>query len=134
MARRRNQNLVERLALARAGGRSVKGWCKANKVSVRTAYGWTKLPSFQVLVDQYRGAMIDQAIGQATKHINKNITVMANLRDSATNESVRLAAARGLIADLTHLQGFAEFERRLTALEQASGSDPKKRTDAAGQA
>ena len=54
MSRKRNMGLVERLAIARAGGITVAAWAKANHVPVSTAFHWAGTPAFREKVERHR--------------------------------------------------------------------------------
>jgi hypothetical protein len=47
VARRRNEGLAERFAVAKAAGMTTADWCGRHGVAVSTANGWARLPWFR---------------------------------------------------------------------------------------
>jgi hypothetical protein len=117
MPSKRNENRLNSLAFAVAAGRSVASWCGEHKIPKRTAYDWTKLPEFKVMVSAHRRRLIDVGLGKLTKHVGKAVAQIAELATSAESESVRLAAARAILSELIAIGNYADLEARVADLE-----------------
>jgi hypothetical protein len=132
--KRRNDDLLESLALHVAIGGKVVHWADAHRVGKRTAYEWSVLPEFKALVRQHRAVIVDRILGKHFRLADKAVRNIAKLMDGAQNEAVRYQANHNILADLTTLSTFADFEKRLTALEKTqngspNGNDPQTPTD-----
>lgn len=108
--------LLERLALAVAGGSTVRAAATAAGVSERTARRWVVRPEFDPLVASIRKRIISRAVGKLAKHSVKAADRLAKLITDP-NVDIGLRASRGIIADLIALQGHAELSARLAELE-----------------
>ena len=127
MPSKKNDNRIAQLAVAVASGRSVAAWARDANVAVRTAYAWTATAGFQAMVADHRRKLVDRAIGKLAAHVTLGVTTIARLAKNAESESVKLAAARAILAELVAITGFAELEGRIAALEkrvQAPPGDP----------
>ena len=66
--RRRNQHLLEQLAVGRAAGLSVHEWADRHGVSLATAYRWQALPGFAARVLAHRKILVRQELAELAKH------------------------------------------------------------------
>jgi hypothetical protein len=62
VARRRNEGLVEQLAVGRAAGMTVSDWCARHGVPAGTARGWARLPEFPARVEAHRLALVGREL------------------------------------------------------------------------
>lgn len=124
---RRTPELLERLALAIAGGQTVRAWARAQvpEVPRRTAYSWSRRPEVIDLVRRIRRRAIDRAIGHLTRSATKAARKLAELIDDPSHP-LQLQAARAVLADLMAVADHHDFEDRLAALERraAAATEP----------
>lgn len=107
------------LAIAVAGGESVADWARTKEVPARTAYRWAATPEIRRTVQEIRRRSVDQAIGRLSRHATTAAEQIAKLAETAEAEAVRLAACRGLLADLVQVGQYADLANRLEAIETA---------------
>jgi hypothetical protein len=112
-----NRNLMNRCALAVAGGSSIGRWATENGVHPRTAYEWNRKRDFKELVAKFRRRYTDRAIGVMTKELTASIRELARLRDQSPIDTVRLNASRAILDELRQMSQHAANERRLAEIE-----------------
>jgi hypothetical protein len=61
---------------------------------------------------------MDEAVGRMAKRASWACDQIAELAKCARSESVRLAALRSMLSDMTALTDFTVLEQRLTAVEE----------------
>jgi hypothetical protein len=105
------------LARAIANGQSIDKWAKANDVKRRTAFYWAKEPEVRAEVDTFRRVALNRALGTLNRHANGAANRIVKLYQSASSESVQLAAARALFSDVMSVSKFSTLEHRVTDLE-----------------
>src|SRR5262249_28446863 len=120
MPARKNQNRMESLALAVAGGMSVASWARNNGVGIRTCYDWTATEEFKARVAEHRRRFADQSVGALVKLAINAVAEIAKLMSASERESIRLAAAKAILDQLVAISSHVEIEERLAALEAAS--------------
>jgi hypothetical protein len=106
-----------RLARAIANGQSIDKWAKANDVKRRTAFYWAKEPEVRAEVDTFRRVALNRALGKLNRHTVGAANQIIKLYQSASSESVQLAAARTLFSDVMSVSKFSTLEHRVTDLE-----------------
>jgi hypothetical protein len=114
-------NLKTQLAAAIAQGRSVIKWAKANSVKERTAFNWAKEPEVRAEVDTIRRRALSQVTGRLTRHAIGAANQMIMLSKSAESESVRLSAARAVVASMLKVSELPLTEDRMTEIEVRLG-------------
>jgi hypothetical protein len=114
-------NLKTQLAAAIAQGRSVIKWAKANSVKERTAFNWAKEPEVRAEVDTIRRRALSQVTGRLTRHAIGAANQMIMLSKSAESESVRLSAARAVVASMLKVSELSLTEDRMTEIEVRLG-------------
>ncbi len=65
--------LVDRLAIARASGITVKDWALANGVPISTAFHWAGTPAFRDKVDRHREALAAATIGHVAERVARRM-------------------------------------------------------------
>ena len=115
---RNNTDQKAALALALAGGSTVKAWATANNVPERTAYTWARSPDVRQRVRRIQRRALERAIGQLSRHAAAAAGQIAALARDAQSEAVRLQAARAVLADLMQVADYADHDDRITALER----------------
>lgn len=107
-----------KLALWVAGGGKIAQRCRDNGMPIRTAYRLAKTPKFQAAVDVYRRRAADRAIGLLARHAAVAVEGLVKLAKTAESEPTRLAAQRGVLAELREMSDFASLSRRLSDIER----------------
>ena len=115
---RNNRDQKAALALALAGGRTVKAWAHDHDVPVRTAYTWARSPDVRKRVRRIQRRALERAIGRLSRHAAAAAGQIASLAKAAQSEAVKLQAARAVLADLMQVADYADHEDRITELER----------------
>jgi hypothetical protein len=115
---RHNQDQQQGLARAIAGGSTVAAWAKTHDIPKRTAYTWARSAAVRATVERIRRRSLDRAIGRLSRDATAAASTIAKLAQSAESETVKLTAARGLLADLMTVSDYATLERRLAEVEE----------------
>lgn len=69
MARRRNLNLVEQLAVGLASGLSVRQWAARHQVPLPTAHAWARtVPGFKAKVESHRKVLVKRELELLADH------------------------------------------------------------------
>jgi transposase len=110
---------IEALALAVATGTPVKEWAAAAGVPERTAYRWSETARFKARVVELRQQAIDQTLGRLTDAATQATDTLRALLADGTPATVRLGAARAILASLIEIQTHAELNERVRALEES---------------
>jgi hypothetical protein len=118
MSKRNNQIQKANLALAMAGGSTVKAWAEANGVPDRTARTWSHCPEVLRRVRRIRRKALDRAIGRLSRNATAAADQVIKLAKDALSEAVRLNAARAVLADLMAVSDYAALEDRLAEVER----------------
>jgi len=118
MSKRNNQIQKANLALAMAGGSTVKAWADANGVADRTARTWSKSPEVLDQVEAIRRAVLDRTIGRLSDNATAAADEIARLFREASSEAVRLQAARAVLAELMVVSSYAALEGRMAEVER----------------
>lgn len=85
MARFRNVNLVDELAIGLASGLSVAQWSQRHSVPVQTAHAWRRTtPGFKARVESHRKALVKRELELLADHAVLRSTTPAD------REAVRL--------------------------------------------
>lgn len=108
----------EAVALALAGGASVREASEPNGVGSRTVWRWlAEDDAFTARVQELRQELFGQAVGKLCKLSGKSADTLGTLLDSET-ETTRLTAARAILDSGPKLRDAADLEARLVALEK----------------
>jgi hypothetical protein len=118
MAKINNKIRKEQLALALASGGTVTAWAAANGVKERTVYTWSRSPEVVDQVEAIRRAVLEGAIGRLSQNATAATDEIARLAKEAVSESVRLQAARAVLAELMTVSNYAALERRMAEIER----------------
>jgi hypothetical protein len=115
---RNNRDQKAALALAIAAGGTVKAWAKAHDVPERTAYTWARSQEVRKRVLRIRRRAIDRAVGRLSRNASAAADQVVRLAKGAESESVKLQAARAVLADLMSVSNYAVLEERLAEVER----------------
>jgi hypothetical protein len=107
-----------KLAIAIAGGASIRAWARVNNVANRTAYRWASDPMVRAKVASCRRRALDRAIGQMSRSVNSAAIGIKELSKAAASESVKLAALKTIFSNMIAVTEFADLQDRMTHLEE----------------
>src|SRR6266487_2765157 len=116
----------ERLLSALAAGSPVEQAAEAADVSVRTAYRRLADPAFARRLAQARDTLITSALGELVECASEAVATLRALL-SASDERVRLGAAKSTLEQLLRLRETLTLSQRLTALERALQAQTRRR-------
>jgi hypothetical protein len=112
------RSLKSSLAQAISRRESIEGWAKANGVKERTAYRWAKTLKLRSEVPEIRRRHVDRVIDRTSQSFTRAADQLLELGANAKSESVRLAALRTVVSNVTAFCRLTLLEQRLTELEQ----------------
>jgi hypothetical protein len=118
------RNADESLALAVAGGQTLRDAATVAGVSERTATRRWADAAFRRRVAELRAEMVARSVGRMADGMSDAADVLRQLLAPGTPPAVRLGAARALLELGTKLRESVELEERLQALEQAHEQGP----------
>ncbi len=119
MAKKRNDALIEALALHLATGGRHEPWAKDHDVSVRTCWDWAALPECKALVRRHRKEIEDRILGHHAALAQAGTAKIAKLLKETENEALAFQIAKDVRDTYRSMLDRDEFERRLAALEEA---------------
>ena len=114
-----NGKFMELLAVAVAGGQTVKAAAESCSCSERQGYRISATPEFKSRVSAIRAEMTSQAVGELSAAASEAVTTIRELLASTNEPSVRLNAAKAILNALGPLSELGELRSRLDALEQS---------------
>ncbi len=112
-----NGKFLELLAVAVAGGATVKAAAESCGCSERHAYRISAQPEFRQRVSEIRAEMTSAAVGELSSAASEAVATLRELLTSANEPSVRLNAAKAILNALGPLSELSELRARLEALE-----------------
>jgi len=107
----------ELLALALAQGKTRAQAAAAVGLGERTVYTKLARPEFAQRVRDLRAELLDRAVGHLTEAAEEAAMTLRELLAKDVPPTVRLGAARAVLADLVSLAFHASVEERLASLE-----------------
>ena len=113
-----NGKFMELLAVAVAGGQTVKAAAESCSCSERQGYRISATPEFKSRVSAIRAEMTSQAVGELSAAASEAVTTIRELLASTNEPPVRLNAAKAILNALGPLSELGELRERLAALEQ----------------
>lgn len=96
---------------------SVREAAQQAGVGERTLYSWLSDDAFRAALESAQADLVATHVAALVGELGRNRQAMIDLRDNAQHESTRLRAAIALDDSLRQWRSLAEFERRLTELE-----------------
>ena len=114
-----NGKFMELLAVAVAGGQTVKAAAESCSCSERQGYRISATPEFKSRVSAIRAEMTSQAVGELSAAASEAVATIRELLASTNEPSVRLNAAKAILNALGPLSELGELRSRLEALEQS---------------
>jgi hypothetical protein len=123
-----NEVQKDQLALHLASGGVVADWARAHGLPERIAYSWSRSSDVRERTESLRRAVLAEAVKQLGAHAVAAAGQIVKLAEDARSETVRLQAARAVLAEFlsasndTSMAGrLADIERRL---RERSASSP----------
>src|SRR4051812_26418315 len=123
MAKKRNDALMEALALNLATGGKVEAFAKQHAIGLRTAYEWARLPACKALVHRHRKDINDRILGHHAALAQAGTAKIAKLLRETENEVLAFQIAKDVRDTYRSMLDRDEFDRRLTALEGKNADD-----------
>ena len=114
-----NGKFMELLAVAVAGGQTVKAAAESCSCSERQGYRISATPEFKSRVSAIRAEMTSQAVGELSAAASEAVTTIRELLASTNEPSVRLNAAKAILNALGPMSELGELRERLATLEQS---------------
>ena len=109
----------EPLAAEIAGGSSIRDAAKAVGCSETLAYRTNSMPEFRQRVSEIRSDITTGVVGVLTSSAQNAVETLRQLLSNENEPSVRLQAAKAILAALGPMSELGELRQRLDALEQA---------------
>ena len=114
-----NGKFMELLAVAVAGGQTVKAAAESCSCSERQGYRISATPEFKSRVSAIRAEMTSQAVGELSAAASEAVTTIRELLASTNEPPVRLNAAKAILNALGPMSELGELRERLATLEQS---------------
>ena len=112
---------LEPLAVLVAGGSSIKAGAGVVNCSEQTAYNLSSTPEFKSRVSEIRTELTTEAVGKLTSAATEAVDTLRSLLNATNEPSVRLNAAKAILASLGPISEANELRARIDSIEgQAS--------------
>ena len=108
----------EPLAVAVAGGSSIKAAAVVVGCSEQTAYNISATPEFRQRVSEIRSEITTEAVGRLTIASTKAVDTLSELLNPEHEDSVRLQASKAVLTLLGPISETSELRARLDRLEK----------------
>jgi hypothetical protein len=118
VAHRGRRNADEALALALAGGQTLRAAAAAAGIGERTATRRWADPAFRRRVSELRGDMVQRSLGRMADGMSDAADMLRQLLDTGTPPAVRLGAARTLLELGAKLRDSVELANKVDELER----------------
>lgn len=112
-----NGRFFEILAVAVAGGKSVKAAAESCGCGERQAYRVSGTKEFKARVSELRSEMTNNAVGELSAAASEAVACIRELLASTNEPTVRLAAAKSILNSLAPISEFGELRSRIDRLE-----------------
>jgi len=109
---------AEPMAIAVAAGSSIKAAAEAVRCSTQTAYNISATSEFRSRVSEIRSELTTAAVGRLTAAASEAVDTLRSLLDAANEPSVRLNAAKAILANLGPISEHGELRQRIDAIER----------------
>lgn len=117
----KKSKFFELLAVQVAGGQSIKAGADIVGCSIQTAYNLSSQPEFRARVAELRGEITSGAVGTLTAGASQAAATLCELLDATSEPSIRLQAAKAILATVGPITELGELRQRLDALEKTNG-------------
>ena len=115
--RPRTKEAVELVAVALAGGGTIREVAASTRVSERTIRRWLKKPGFVKRVGRFRAEAVLAGLNKLSDGMSKATNTLVGLLES-TDERVKLQAAKATIELGLRARDSLELEERIRQLEE----------------
>jgi len=109
---------LEILAAHVAAGKTIRSAAQTMGISEATAYGFSGSDVFRDEVSRLRSDAINAAVGRLTAAASEAVDTLRSLLDAANEPSVRLNAAKAILANLGPISEHGELRQRIDAIER----------------
>jgi len=113
----KKSKFFDRLAVAVAGGQTIKAASATVGCAQQTAYHISADPDFRQRVAELRSEMTTLAVGKLSDAASQAVDTLRELLDPANEPSVRLNASKAILAALPTMTEFGELRSRIDAIE-----------------
>jgi transposase-like protein len=118
MAKINNEVRKEQLALHLASGGGVADWARAHGIPDRTVYTWSRSPEVRDRTEAIRRAVLAEAVQQLGAHAAAAAGQIVKLAENARSETVRLQAARAVLAEFMSVANYTSMAGQLADIER----------------
>ena len=108
---------AEPLAVLAAGGSSIKAAASVVNCSEQTAYNISATSEFKSRVSEIRTQFTAEAVGKLTSAATEAVDTLRSLLEATNEPSVRLNAAKAILANLGPLAELHELRARIDRIE-----------------
>lgn len=115
----KKSKFLEPLAVAVAGGQSIKSGAETVGCSIQTAYNLSASAEFRQKVASIRTEIASSAVGLLTDGATKAASTLVELLDESKEPNVRLNASKAILGALAGITELGELRARIDALEQS---------------
>lgn len=112
-----NGKFLELLAVAVAGGQTVRAAAKACSCSARHSYRVSATTEFKTRVSELRSEMTNAAVGSLSAAAAEAVAVFRELLANTNEPSIRLNASKSILNALGPMSELGELRERLGVLE-----------------
>lgn len=116
----KKSKFFEALAVAVAGGQSIKAASSTVGCAVQTAYHVSADPMFRSRVSEIRSEITTQAVGRLADSAALAVDTLRELLDASNEPSIRLNASKAILAALPSMTEFGELRARIDAIENGN--------------
>ena len=109
---------LEILAVHVAGGKTIRRAAEIVGISEATAYGFSSSDEFKQAVSRLRTEAVNAAVGSLSDSASEAVDTLRSLLEATNEPSVRLNAAKAILANLKPLSEANELRARIDAIEQ----------------
>ena len=109
---------LEILAVHVAGGKTIRQAAGIVGISEATAYGFSSSDEFKQAVSRLRTEAVNAAVGSLSDSASEAVDTLRSLLEATNEPSVRLNAAKAILANLKPLSEANELRARIDAIEQ----------------
>jgi hypothetical protein len=113
----KKSKFFEPLAVAVAGGLSIKAAAAIVNCAVSTAYAVSADDDFRRRVSQIRTEAVAGAVGRLSDMASRAVDTLGELLDASNDPPVRLNAAKAILGAVGPMAEFAELRARIDAIE-----------------
>ncbi len=124
MGEKPRKSTKTQLALAIAQGVSVAKWCTHERSGPANGLPVAQDREVRKVVQACRRRVIDQAVGQMTKHSTRAVHTITWLSDEGDSHEIRLKAARAVLSDMIAVSKYSDLEDRVREVETMLDSPP----------